>query len=64
MSEKLKPCPFCGGISAIWSFSGRRDTTKYSPYCTTPGCLLNTLLDVDFDSRLDAVAAWNTREAK
>ena len=34
MSEKLKPCPFCGGEAALWRFYDLHVTNHYIG-CTT-----------------------------
>ena len=56
MPGELLPCPFCGGepnlaLTGAW----------YSIVCTTLGC--EVIMD-DFNSRDDAIAAWNRREEK
>ena len=54
MTEKLKPCPFCGGEAEVVK------TTKESPWnigCKNCGCVLFTHYHVQ---RL-AIEAWNRR---
>ena len=56
MSEKLKPCPFCGG-EACWSwYGGGRDRGCIK--CN--GCWAKSVL-VEPERKSEAIAAWNRR---
>ena len=65
--RQLKPCPFCGGKAYIWEDTGRIHrpywTGKYSVVCYECDVLFG--YDVDyggcFDSKEDALNAWNRR---
>ena len=55
-TEKLKPCPFCGGeaeINVVWG-------KYFSPYCKECG----TYHDREYVSKKAATAAWNKRACK
>lgn len=65
MSEKLLPCPFCGGNVAVWpidKIEGLRIIHElkhpyYRAVCQGGcGCVLG-----DFDTREEAIEAWNRR---
>ena len=51
MSEKLKPCPFCGGAPKIYGYTG------YA-YCPNDDCMV---ADVDWEEAILPVKKWNTR---
>ena len=65
MTDKLKPCPFCGGEAKEWvEFESYQDT--YGCYdernlhhcgCTRCGVVFSAYWDIDFPIR-----AWNTRK--
>lgn len=56
MSEKLKPCPFCGRTSAVIIHSGKYVTVTCS--FSYRGCGASTACKLTKD---DAIEAWNTR---
>ena len=70
-SDKLLPCPFCGGEAELYSYEAERviydsdtlgyvDTeyfTKYGVSCTGCNCLM-----AEYKSEEQAIAAWNTRK--
>lgn len=56
MSDKLKPCPFCGGEAHIDTSTSLRD---YVVYCE--GCDTYFALDAYSATEHDLVAAWNRR---
>lgn len=61
MSEKLKPCPFCGGEGYI--FGGKNmfiGGIKYFPRCRTKDCVGNNGW-VGFNTEYKAIKAWNRR---
>lgn len=55
MSEKLLPCPFCGGEAEIIPWWQNRE--RYHVRCKTAEC------NYTHDNRADAAAAWNRRAA-
>lgn len=56
MSEELKPCPFCGADAVV----EHGDASYWvSPCC--PGSCTVELETSWFDTREEAIAAWNTR---
>ena len=52
MSEKLKPCPFCGGEPELFEAPG-----VYFVECSNPKCNYPT----NWDTKEEAITAWNTR---
>lgn len=71
ISDKLLPCPFCGGEAELYSYEAERviydsdtlgyvDTecfTKYGVSCTGCNCLM-----AEYKSEEHATAEWNTRK--
>lgn len=53
MSDKLKPCPFCGNVAAIWRDEKRGICTIFCTDC-------NAEIKLCF-SRQAAIDAWNNR---
>lgn len=53
MSEKLKPCPFCGGKGKVW-------TGQFGHYFygECENCGVET---AKYDTKAEAIIAWNTR---
>lgn len=62
MSEKLKPCPFCGCEAEIVTIDHFKPTGKlmYSVSCSTINCM-GFMTGNDFIKKEYAVTAWNTR---
>ena len=58
MSDKLKPCPFCGGEAYYWrgNLSG-----LYMVGCNNGSCRGYVMDDTKRISLENAVEAWNTR---
>lgn len=54
MSEKLKPCPFCGGKAHIEREGTPRQSTIYE--CGSCGCRLETGEEFNYGAR------WNERD--
>ena len=57
MSERLKPCPFCGGRAEIISRNPLPNTV-YAISCRMPGCMAFTGWS---RSLVEAISAWNRR---
>lgn len=53
MSE-LKPCPFCGGEAAVFTYNNE----EYDVKCRNPYCLAKSSR---WDTEAEAIDAWNTR---
>ena len=59
MENKLKPCPFCGGV-ATQIYSINADTYVYG--CYTSGCMGNAHNHIKrFKTDKEAAEAWNRR---
>lgn len=55
MTEKLKPCPFCGGEAALWkTLSGDYHIECINMCDIKPGTLC-------YHTKEKAITAWNTR---
>ena len=72
MSEKLKPCPFCGTSvciekKALWHGSrGYHDCYEYDIHCHNCGCRIrlernDTIHRIHEEAKMNAVKAWNKR---
>lgn len=59
MAEKLKPCPFCGGVTPR-IFSSVSESAHFV-VCTDNDCCVTGALK---ESEEDAIAAWNRRAGK
>ena len=58
MTEKLKPCPFCGGEAELT----KHLNDLYSVQCNTTECYMEVgLCTGGFTSSLYAIKAWNRR---
>lgn len=64
MSEKLKPCPFCGGEAEKYAkeYNGIRLLSVVCKACGTSGPLYRTAKPRIKDSENPAIEAWNTRK--
>ncbi len=59
MSEKLKPCPFCGGDASIYEVTSEEENfSGYMVSCDDCGCGTTA-----FDVQDMAVQSWNKRIA-
>lgn len=56
MSEKMKPCPFCGGKASIKIHDFFDDTRLYTPKCKCGASIVEV-----FHTEAEAIEAWNTR---
>ena len=57
MSEKLLPCPFCGG-EAMTTYN---TNFGWQAYCGNDNCFLNDLIMSDCETKKDAIRKWNRR---
>lgn len=57
MSEKLKPCPFCGGEAEIIEIEGGENAGGSCVSCTV--CLASS--NVSFEFKENFVSNWNRR---
>lgn len=62
MSEKLKPCPFCGGKASV--IDHHNDDGSVSVGCADDTCLGFSGLGWLYKTEEEAIAAWNTREER
>lgn len=59
MSEKLKPCPFCGGDAVMKIQKHIPNGYDYTPTCHDPSCAGR--LTKKWINEADAIEAWNRR---
>lgn len=55
--ERLKSCPFCGEKPTVSHWVDG----KWSVNCDNPGCAIAPWMRLKFDTKAEAVAAWNRR---
>ena len=58
MSEKLKPCPFCGHTERVFLCAS---ASEYFVECRDPDCYVKPEAMGMWGSEEQAIAAWNTR---
>lgn len=60
MSEKLKPCPFCGGEAEMqpWKYNWKLDGFIYDIVCLHCGCSFKASY---CETKEEAIAKWNAR---
>ncbi len=61
MSDKLKPCPFCGGEAELRVVAHIPSGYDYTPRCRKPSCCGR--LTKKFNCKETAVTFWNTRKS-
>ena len=66
MTEKLKPCPFCGGKASVTDVIPPRlyiEDTAYCVFCASCDLLFGFDMDYggEFATEKEAVEAWNRR---
>lgn len=59
MTDKLKPCPFCGSGGNIEELDGHRRT--FQANCSSEYCDAYQFLFSSYATRKQAAEAWNTR---
>jgi hypothetical protein len=67
MSDKLKPCPFCGGVAKFFihtsnfgkSWGSRKDLIKVG--YSNKNCLAQPFINAIEEDREKTAEAWNTR---
>lgn len=65
LRPKLAGCPFCGSTRLVICGSGPLAAAPFAVSCTMGGChgVIWALGHHKFDSREEAIAAWNRRPA-
>ena len=62
MTDRLKPCPFCGEEAWLGNLKWfERGTATYAVGCTDPECIGYETICVRFDTEEEALSAWNRR---
>ncbi len=67
MSVELKPCPFCGSPGVLEGgdfIGGWNEKTGPRPYkveCTNLRCIASYMIGAVFETKEDAIEAWNRR---
>lgn len=67
MSEKLKPCPFCGGEASIYKFDKGyfvaevADTARKLNFNFFVGCNNCKTAGYPYKTKRQAIEAWNRR---
>lgn len=66
MTEKLKPCPFCGGVPSTADWITSRLYTRDNAFCVyCPSCQLLFGFDADYGGQFateqEAIETWNRR---
>ena len=61
MTEKLKPCPFCGGEAIMYEYPLNDDRTinLFAVGCNNENC--GVLPESPYYIKENAIEAWNTR---
>lgn len=61
-ADELKPCPFCGKEAWLGNLKGfERGTAIYRVGCSDPECIGYETMCMKFDTKEEALAAWNRR---
>jgi Lar family restriction alleviation protein len=61
MSEKIKPCPFCGEMAVL---DERMLSAGYTVMCVNPDCpACPATIRIEYDKER-CIAAWNTRKGE
>ena len=56
--EELKRCPFCGGDGVI---TQKRNLETWIVECSNPICPASYMIGNDYDTKEEAIEAWNRR---
>ena len=59
MTDKLKPCPFCGLPAVLKETPHIPHGTDYTPQCIDPSCCGR--LSKKFTAKATAISFWNRR---
>ena len=62
MTQKLKPCPFCGSKAVIYDHIHTGSECRYSVACADNGCYCSRLKNCTPMCKAEAISAWNRRE--
>lgn len=68
--DKLKKCPFCGCKGKVykdWTYDNYHKMTKvacYYAYCDSKRCPITDLYTEDYNTKEEAIKAWNTRKGE
>lgn len=54
----LKPCPFCGSEAVV---NYKQALGTWIVECTNSYCPASYMIGMDYDTKLEAVDAWNRR---
>ena len=63
MTDKLKPCPFCGSSTNVEKFKDTFNRIKFGIECYYPDCAIQPFTAWYADEQ-EAIEAWNTRTQK
>jgi len=62
MSERLKPCPFCGGEIIVKKYEDTGgDYCEHYLSHESNGCVLEGIDIMEFKTKQESIDAWNTR---
>jgi len=61
MSDKLKPCPFCGSDAVVQGFVKGPYAPSFWGQCSGEECPMEMLEGPHCETKELAIAAWNTR---
>lgn len=60
MTNKLKPCPFCGGEAKLQRYIDRYEGITFYVYCSGEFCEVFPATE-NFETEQQAIKAWNIR---
>lgn len=59
MTDKLKPCPFCGGEASLDKIKTVKGWFEYLVWCADDNCACQ---NASYRTKEEAIEAWNTRK--